>query len=73
MSLLRDLIKKPLLKRARTCEACGTEFQCEIGLGGCWCMEVSLTDEERTELADKYSDCLCRACLESAGTNEAKA
>ena len=64
--MLRELIKKPLLKRARTCEACGTDFQCEIGLAGCWCTEVELTDSARLQMAENYKDCLCRNCLEAA-------
>ena len=64
--MLRELINKPLLKRARTCEACGEDFQCEIALGGCWCSKIDLTDVQRAAIAEKYEDCLCRRCLEKA-------
>lgn len=64
--MLRDLINKPILKRARTCEACGSDFECQIGLKGCWCSEVELTDEARQEMAATYRDCLCPACLKTA-------
>jgi len=62
--MLRELIERPLLKRQRKCESCGSEFKCEIGIKGCWCSKVDLTDEVRAELAEKYDDCLCKNCLE---------
>jgi hypothetical protein len=63
--MLREFINKPLLKRARTCESCGDSFECEIGLKGCWCSKLDLSDEQRTNLAAQYNECLCRKCLES--------
>ena len=68
--MLRELINKPLLKRARTCESCGESFQCEIGLKGCWCTEIELSDDKRAALAEEYKDCLCRKCLEAASRRE---
>lgn len=62
--MLHELIERPLLKRQRKCESCGSEFQCEIGLRGCWCSKVDLTDKVRAELAEKFKDCMCRNCLE---------
>lgn len=57
----------PVLKRARTCEACGQAFACELNLAtGCWCAEIKLSDETRAELRSKYRDCLCRSCMEKA-------
>jgi hypothetical protein len=64
--MLRDLLDRPILKRPRTCEACGTDFTCEIGLKGCWCSKVSLTDEKRSQLTRNYTDCLCPTCLQKA-------
>lgn len=64
--MLRELIDQPILKRSRTCESCGSDFECRIGLKGCWCSEVGLSDEVRTRLAADYKDCLCRGCLERA-------
>jgi Cysteine-rich CWC len=52
------------LGRKRTCEACGDEFICGVSLSGCWCSEIELTDEIRRDLRSKYTDCLCRRCLE---------
>jgi hypothetical protein len=31
----------------------------------CQCYGVALTEEEKTLIALKYNDCLCRACLEA--------
>lgn len=67
--MLREIINKPLLKRARTCEACGSEFECELALGGCWCSKIDLSDEQRASLAEKYQDCICRKCLEDTSQN----
>lgn len=67
--MLREIINPPLLKRSRTCESCGSEFQCEIGLKGCWCSGISLSDETRKQLSESYKDCLCPTCLKSIGNH----
>jgi hypothetical protein len=46
------------------CEACGQRFDCGAQSGGCWCAEVQLTEEVRAHLRERYTNCLCRACLE---------
>ncbi len=56
--------------RASTCEACGKEFSCGASLKGCWCSEVTLSDETRANLKATYHDCLCRECLEKAQPSE---
>lgn len=66
MVILRELINRPIIKRSRRCESCGAEFECRIGLKGCWCTEIELTEETRKELSENYKDCLCRTCLGSA-------
>lgn len=67
--MLRDLVNRPILKRSRTCESCGSDFECRIGLKGCWCSEVKPSERTRKMLAEKnYKDCLCPKCLE--GTSE---
>jgi hypothetical protein len=63
--MLRELLSRPIVKRQRKCEGCGNEFQCEIGLKGCWCTEIKLTDEQRADMKEKFSDCLCKDCLTS--------
>jgi len=51
-------------KEPVACEACGGEFTCGATLTGCWCSEVTLTDDARAQLRQQYKKCLCRACLE---------
>ncbi len=51
-------------KEPSICESCGEEFVCGANLQGCWCMNVKLSDENRTELKSKFKDCLCPKCLE---------
>ncbi len=68
MTLLKRIgLMLPVLRKTKTCEACGASFACEISLGtGCWCGELKLSEDTRQELRAKYSNCLCRACLEKA-------
>jgi Cysteine-rich CWC len=53
----------PVVQRNRTCQSCGQPFACELSLGGCWCSTISLTEDTRSRLREKFSDCLCRECL----------
>ena len=46
------------------CECCGKDFVCGMSLKGCWCAEIKLDDETRSELRSKYKECLCKDCLE---------
>ena len=59
MGICRALISLP-----KTCQSCGVEFQC--GSLCCWCGEIKLDAAVRRELKEKFTDCLCRACLEAA-------
>ena len=63
MANCRALVTVP-----KTCQRCGVEFGC--GGSCCWCDEVALTDELRSELQQQFTDCLCRACLEAAAASE---
>jgi Cysteine-rich CWC len=54
----------PVLREPSTCEACGNSFTCGARLSGCWCSEIKLSDATRAELKSRYSNCLCRDCLE---------
>jgi len=67
--MLRELLKKPILRRPRTCESCGSSFECQLALKGCWCTEIKLTDDARAALASQYKDCLCPTCLQTLATN----
>ncbi len=59
----------PRWRGPSNCEACGNEFTCGATLAGCWCSEIKLSDETRAELRSRYRACLCRECLEKAGSN----
>lgn len=63
----------PVLQKAQVCEGCGEPFACDLSLAqGCWCGEVKLSEQTRQELRDRYSGCLCCACLESAEVRNSK-
>ena len=55
---------RALVSVVKTCQNCGAEFAC--GGSCCWCDEVRLDATVRTDLQARFTDCLCRACLESA-------
>ena len=60
---------KRILGQAREpaqCESCGEPFVCGASLKGCWCAEVELTETTRRQLKSKFTDCVCRNCLEKA-------
>jgi hypothetical protein len=56
----------PRWRDPSTCPSCGERFVCGASLAGCWCTEVTLTDDDRARLREKVTGCLCRACLERA-------
>ena len=58
----------PTIQRPQLCPECGQPFACEIGLKGCWCGQVKLSETTFKALRAKYKSCLCRPCLERAET-----
>ena len=54
------------------CESCGKDFVCGMSLKGCWCAEIKLDEEIRSDLRSKYKECLCRECLENLSRFEVK-
>jgi hypothetical protein len=58
--------------RDLTCESCGKDFVCGMSLKGCWCAEMKLDDETRSDLRSKYKECLCQECLENLTRFEVK-
>jgi len=62
----RLLRKLPTVRRPQQCEACGQPFVCELGLQGCWCGQVKISETTRQMLRTNYKSCLCRGCLENA-------
>ena len=63
----------PRWREESKCAACGGNFTCGATLVGCWCSEIKLSDEQREDLRNRYSGCLCRACLEAAASAKARA
>lgn len=46
------------------CPRCNGGFECKAGsISLCQCTTVTLTVEERSFIAAKYTDCLCANCL----------
>ncbi len=45
------------------CPRCSAAFTCNVGEQHCWCGQLSLTNEARTNIAKTYDGCLCSACL----------
>jgi hypothetical protein len=72
MIKLRTLAQafSPRSRAASVCEACGGPFTCGVRLSGCWCAEINLDDDTRAELKRRYSNCLCRQCLEGFAKRE---
>ena len=68
LPVLKGLI--PRLRRNLICESCGDEFSCGASLSGCWCAEIKLKEETRSELRKQFTDCLCRNCLERMAAQE---
>lgn len=62
----RLFAKLPTLSRSQQCESCGQPFSCELGLQGCWCNEVKVSETTRERLRAKFKSCVCRRCLEQA-------
>ena len=48
----------------KKCPRCGNAFECKVGtIALCQCSGVALNDEQRSYIAQKYAECLCRDCL----------
>jgi hypothetical protein len=49
----------------KTCQRCNEPFECKPGsITQCQCFGLMLTTEQRAFLEQKYTDCLCRKCLQ---------
>jgi len=53
----------PEYKDSSVCESCGDEFTCGVSIRGCWCTEISVSEDVRRELKKQFKKCLCRNCL----------
>ena len=47
----------------KTCPACGSRFRCE-GERDCWCERVPVHRARMVEILERYTDCICPACME---------
>jgi hypothetical protein len=48
----------------KICPRCQMEFECKLGtITECQCNGITLNDEERAFIEERYDDCLCRSCL----------
>ena len=46
------------------CPHCNLLFECKVGsILLCQCATVSLTENERMFIKDRYDDCLCASCI----------
>ncbi len=46
------------------CPRCNTPFECKVGsILLCQCSTISLNDDERDYIKQKFDDCLCVNCL----------
>ncbi|MGO4288530.1 cysteine-rich CWC family protein [Chitinophaga sp. RAB17] len=47
-----------------TCPRCQRSFECRVGtILRCQCQDVTLSEEERYFIRQKFSGCLCADCL----------
>lgn len=47
----------------KKCSRCGAAFSC-LHSASCWCTAYIIAPEKAEEMRNKYSDCLCRECLQ---------
>jgi len=48
----------------KQCPRCKNDFECKTNnVLQCQCAGISLTENQRTLIANQYSDCLCADCL----------
>ena len=53
----------------KICPRCGAGFECKVGdISHCQCYAVKLNEQEIKFIAQKYSDCLCAACMKAMKT-----
>ena len=48
----------------KVCERCNSEFVCNANdITSCFCYSISLPEEAKKEMSEKYTNCLCDMCL----------
>lgn len=49
----------------RKCPRCGAGFACKPGnITQCQCFGIVISEDQKTFIEERYTDCLCRSCLE---------
>lgn len=49
----------------KNCPRCNKGFECKAGsISECQCYGFKMTDELKAYLEERYTDCLCRNCLD---------
>lgn len=47
------------------CPRCNAEFECKVGsINLCQCASVTLNENEREYIREKFDDCLCAKCMQ---------
>ncbi len=48
------------------CQRCNAVFECKVGsILLCQCTTVTLNEEERNYMRERYTDCLCAKCMQA--------
>ena len=50
------------MSKQKKCPSCGKVFTCS-GESDCWCESVQIHKREFLILNEKYTDCICKDCL----------
>lgn len=49
----------------KICPRCNASFECRHdNLKDCWCVDVSLDEQQLEYIGNNYADCLCHSCLQ---------
>lgn len=53
-------------QETKKCARCKTTFDCKSGnISQCPCYDIVLSDDQKAYLEQRYTDCLCKSCLQS--------
>lgn len=63
----------PCAETPACCPRCGSSFACGAAGAHCACFDVKLPEALRADLAQRYTGCLCLACLRELRAGSANA
>jgi Cysteine-rich CWC len=53
----------------KNCPRCHVSFECKVGdIAHCDCYSVKLSGEETVYISEKFTDCICAACIKEMKT-----